>query len=130
MRHHDHSLTPTEWHLMECLWEKSPRTGREAVEYLEENVGWSRSTTLTMLRRMTEKGAIRCGEVEGVKVYEPLIRREDAVLRETDDFLTRVCKGSVSMMMSAITQKQNLSQEEINELYAILRRAEEGKHHD
>lgn len=130
MRHHDHTLTPTEWHLMECLWEKSPRTGREAVEYLEESVGWSRSTTLTMLRRMTEKGAIRCGEEDGVKVYEPLIQKEEAMLHETDDFLSRVYKGSVSMMMSAITQKQDLSRKEIDELYAILRKAEEGKNHD
>lgn len=130
MRHHDHTLTPTEWHLMECLWEKSPRTGREAVEYLEESVGWSRSTTLTMLRRMTEKGAIRCGEEDGVKVYEPLIQKEEAMLHETDDFLSRVYKGSVSMMMSAITQKQDLSRKEIDELYAILRKAEEEKNHD
>ena len=130
MRHHDHTLTPTEWHLMECLWEKSPRTGREAVEYLEESVGWSRSTTLTMLRRMTEKGAIRCGEEDGVKVYEPLIQKEEAMLHETDDFLSRVYKGSISMMMSAITQKQDLSRKEIDELYAILRKAEEGKNHD
>ena len=130
MRYHDHTLTPTEWHLMECLWEKSPRTGREAVEYLEKSVGWSRSTTLTMLRRMTEKGAIRCGEEDGVKVYEPLIQKEEAMLHETDDFLSRVYKGSVSMMMSAITQKQDLSQKEIDELYAILRKAEEGKNHD
>ena len=125
MRHHDHTLTPTEWHLMECLWEKSLRTGREAVEYLEKSVGWSRSTTLTMLRRMTEKGAIRCGEEDGVKVYEPLIQKEEAMVHETDDFLSRVYKGSVSMMMSAITRKQDLSQTEIDELYAILRRAEE-----
>ena len=130
MRLHDHTLTPTEWHLMECLWEKSPRTGREAVEYLEESVGWSRSTTLTMLRRMTEKGAIRCGEEDGVKVYEPLIQKEEAMLHETDDFLSRVYKGSVSMMMSAITQKQDLSRKEIDELYAILRKAEEEKNHD
>ena len=130
MRYHDHTLTPTEWHLMECLWEKSPRTGREAVEYLENSVGWSRSTTLTMLRRMTEKGVIRCGEEDGVKVYEPLIQKEEAMLHETDDFLSRVYKGSVSMMMSAITRKQDLSQKEIDELYAILRKAEEGNHHD
>lgn len=117
-------LTPTEWHLMECLWEKSPRTGREAVEYLEQKVGWSRSTTLTLLRRMTEKGFIHCGEEDGLKVYTPLVPRQDAVVRETDDFLNRVYKGSVSMMMSAITQKQNLSKEEIDELYTILKQAE------
>ncbi len=118
------NLTPTEWHLMECLWEKSPRTGREAVEYLEQKVGWSRSTTLTLLRRMAEKGLIHCGEEDGLKVYTPLVPREDAVLRETDDFLNRVYKGSISMMMSAITQKQDLSKEEIDELYAILKQAE------
>lgn len=122
------SLTPTEWQLMECLWAKSPCTGREATEYLSKHVGWSRSTTLTMLRRMTEKGLIDCTEKSGIKAYSPLIRRDDAVLHETEDFLSRVYHGSVSMMMSAITKKQELSQEEIDELYAILRRAEEAKH--
>lgn len=127
MKQADHCLTPTEWNLMECLWEKSPRTGREATEYMEQSVGWSRSTTLTMLRRMTEKGIISCAEEDGVKVYEPNLRREDAAQRETGNFLNRVYKGSVSMMMSAITQKQELTKEEIDELYAILRQAEKGR---
>ena len=127
MKQHDVSLTPTEWNLMECLWEDSPRTGRQATEYMEQSMGWSRSTTLTLLRRMTEKGLIRCFEVDGMKVYEPLIRREDAAQQETGSFLNRVYKGSVSLMVSAITQKQQLSREEIDELYAILRQAEEGK---
>lgn len=127
MKQRDVSLTPTEWNLMECLWEDSPRTGRQATEYMEQSMGWSRSTTLTLLRRMTEKGLIRCFEVDGMKVYEPLIRREDAAQQETGSFLNRVYKGSVSLMVSAITQKQQLSREEIDELYAILRQAEEGK---
>lgn len=123
----EHALTPTEWHLMECLWERSPRTGREAVEHMAKAVGWSRSTTLTMLRRMTDKGLIRCGEQEGVKVYTPLLRREDAVAQEAEDFLGRVFHGSLSLMMSAMTQKQRLTQDEIDELYSIL---EEAKSHD
>ena len=60
------SLTPTEWHLMECLWADAPRTGREAVDYMKQSVGWSRSTTLTMLRRMTEKKMIACQEIDGI----------------------------------------------------------------
>ena len=121
------SLTNTEWNLMECLWDTSPRTGREATDYLQERVGWTRSTTLTMLRRMTEKGLIRCEDKDGMKVYSPLIKREDAVVKETDDFINRVYKGSVSLMMSAITKKQELTKEEIEALYAILREAGEGK---
>ena len=130
MEHRENLLTAAEWHLMECLWEKSPRTGREATEYLEQHAGWSRSTTLTMLRRMTEKGLIACGEEGGVKTYAPLLAREDAALRTTEDFLHRVYHGSVSLMMSAITQKQELSRQEIDELYAILRQAEKGAKDD
>ena len=118
------TLTPTEWNLMECLWDHAPRTGREAVEYLEEKMGWSRSTPLTLLRRMTEKGLIRCEEAGGVKTYSPLLPREEAALRETDSFLGRVYKGSVSMMVSAMTEKKALSREEIDALYAILKEAE------
>lgn len=118
------NLTGAEWNLMECLWDASPRSGREASEYLQERVGWKRSTTLTMLRRMAQKGLIRCEEKDGMNVYHPLIKREDAVIKETDDFLNRVYNGSVSMMVSAVTKRQELTKEEIEELYAILRDAE------
>ena len=121
------SLTSAEWNLMECLWESSPRTGREATEYLTDRVGWSRSTTLTMLRRMTEKGIIKSGKKDGIIAYSPLIRRKDATIQETHNFLNRVYKGSVSMMVNTIAERQSLTKEEIDELYEILRRAEEEK---
>jgi len=58
-------------------------------------------------------------------VFRPLISREDAALQETEDFLERVYKGSVSMMLSAMTKKQALSKEEINELYDMLKGLED-----
>ena len=130
MRREKSGLTPTEWKLMECLWEKPFQSGREATEYLEEKIGWSRSTTLTMLRRMTEKGLICCEEQDGIKMYSPVLLRKDAVLHETHEFIERVYKGSISLMMNAITEKQALSREEIDELYAILRKAEEAEEND
>lgn len=126
MRNRNCLLTATEWALMECLWEKSPRTGREATAYLEEHAGWSRSTTLTMLRRMTEKGLIVCSEEGGLNTYSPLLQRQDAAERTTEDLLHRVYHGSVKAMMSAVAQKQELSRQEIDELYDILRQAEKG----
>jgi BlaI family penicillinase repressor len=121
-------LTQPEWYLMEPLWKHHRQTGREAVEYLKESVGWSRSTSLTMLRRMTEKGYVRCVEENGLFVYYPLIRREEAALQETESFLNRVYNGSVSTFMSAFTKKQKLSKTEIDELYSIIRQAEEELH--
>ncbi len=119
-------LAPAEWNIMECLWERAPQTGRELTERLEKSVGWSRSTTLTLLRRMVAKGVVSC-DTEGVKnTYSPAVRREDAALAETETFLDRVYQGSLSMMVSAMTQKKAVSKEELDELYALLRQMEEG----
>ncbi|MGI6031777.1 MAG: BlaI/MecI/CopY family transcriptional regulator [Eubacteriales bacterium] len=123
-------LTPAEWNVMECLWAHAPRTGREAVEDLAQRAGWSRSTTLTMLRRMTQKGLLRCEEIQGCNAYFPLISREEAVQQETKDFLSRVYQGSISLMMSSMVQKQALSKEEMDQLYNILQQAEEANQHD
>ncbi|MEM5767233.1 MAG: BlaI/MecI/CopY family transcriptional regulator [Bacillota bacterium] len=124
------NLTPAEWSVMECLWENSPRTGREATQWLEERMGWNRSTTLTLLRRMEAKGAVTSDTKGGMKSFRPLVGREDAALRETEDFLGRVYHGSLSLMVSALTKKQALSQAEVNELYAMLQQLEEGKKGD
>ena len=114
------NLTDIEWNVMELLWEKGQVTGREATEHMEAELDWSRSTTLTHLRRMEAKGAVGSRTVDGLKTFEPLVKREDAVLQETTDFLGRIYKGSLSLMVSQLTQKQALPQEEIEELYAIL----------
>lgn len=128
---HEHTaLTPAEWHVMEFLWQHAPCTGREATQYLSRQVGWSRSTILTMLRRMSEKGLIACQESDGNNTFSPLLRQEDATIQETQNFLDRVYHGSISMMLNAFTKKQPLSDQEIAQLYAILDQAKEEGTHD
>ena len=123
------TLTEAEWEVMECLWEKSPRTGRETVAWLDQKMGWTRSTVLTMLRRLEAKGAV-AGDTEGeLKTFRPLIAREDVAVRETENLLDRAYKGSLSLLVSSLTKKQSLPQNEIDELYAILREME-GKKDD
>lgn len=123
------ALTEAEWSVMECLWEKSPRTGRETVAWLEQKMGWTRSTTLTMLRRLETKGAV-AGDANGEpKTFRPLIAREEVAVRETENLLDRAYKGSLSLLVSSLTKKQSLPQKEIDELYAILKEME-GKRND
>ena len=123
------SLTEAEWAVMECLWEKSPRTGRETVAWLDRKMGWTRSTTLTLLRRLETKGAV-AGDTKGeLKTFRPLIAREDVAAHETESLLDRVYKGSLSLLVSSLTKKQSLPRKEIDELYAILREME-GKNND
>ena len=123
------SLTQAECNVMECLWEAGPLTGREVTRRLERSCGWSRSTTLTLLSRLEHKGTLESipGE-KGPKVFSPLLGREDAALQETKDFLDRVYQGSLSLMVSTLTQKQTLSQEELDELYELLKGLEAERH--
>ena len=114
------NLTGAEWNVMDCLWERSPQSSMELVDALGKRVGWSKSTTLTMLKRMTEKNLTACDDSRKQRMYAPLVDRDAAVKKETESFLKRVYKGSVGLMVSAMTQKQELSEEEITELYEIL----------
>ena len=120
-------LSVGEWNVMESLWGGSPKIGSQIVQDLKESVGWNRSTTLTMLRRMTEKGLIACEENEGIKSYRPLLDREVAARRESENFLKRVYHGNVNWLISSFVEKQKLSREEIAELYDILKKAEESQ---
>lgn len=123
------SLTQAEWSVMECLWETGSLTGREVVQHMEQDCGWSRSTTLTLLSRLENKGALESVPAEkGPKVFSPILKREDAALGETKDFLDRVYQGSLSLMVSALTKKQALSRDELDELYALLKGLEENSH--
>jgi len=124
------NLTAAEWSVMECLWERAPQTGREVTAALTAREGWNRSTTLTLLSRLEAKGAVKAQSGGAKKTFSPALRREDAALHETEDFLTRVYKGSVSMMVSALTKKQALSKTEIEELYAMLEDMKGGEHND
>lgn len=119
------SLTDAEWSVMECLWEKSPRTGRETVDWLNKRMGWTRSTSLTLLRRLEEKGAVVGDTQNGLKAFRPLITKEDVAVQETENLLDRAYKGSLSLLVSSLAKKQTLPQEEIDELYAILQKMEE-----
>ena len=119
------TLTHSEWNVLDCLWDRSPMTVMELVAALRERVGWAKSTTITTLRRMEDKGLVRA-EVRGrTRHYFPAVDRARAVRRETRSFLDRVYRGSVGLMVSAMAQDQALTREEIDALYEILRRAEQ-----
>ena len=117
------NLTNSEWYVLDCLWEKSPMTVMELVGALGGRLGWAKSTTITTLRRMEEKGLVRCETVGKGKSYTPAVEQEQAEIQETRSFLNRVYRGSVGLMMSAMVESRGLSEDDIAELSAILEKA-------
>ncbi len=121
----DVKLNPSEWNVLNCLWERSPRTVMQIVGELERTVGWARSTTITTLHRMEAKGLVRCEQAGRGTAYVPLVERDRAALTETHSFLDRVYQGSVGLMMSAMAKQEGLTREQIAQLRAILDEAEQ-----
>ena len=119
-------LGQSEWIIMEKLWEQQPRTIMQLFHALEVEPGWSKSTVNTLLGRMVDKGIIYYEDGGKARQYYPKIKREEAALAETESLLSRVYKGSVSMMMSTLVKKRDFTREEIQELYDILEGLEGG----
>lgn len=117
------NVSPSEWHIMELLWE-SPRTLMELVNILSERQGWAKSTVTTMVRRMDIKGLITYESQGRTKTFKPAVSREEAALRETNSLLRKAYNGSLGLMVSAMVRRNELSQADIEELYAILKEAE------
>ena len=121
-------LTGTEWAVLDCLWEKSPQTMTQLARALSAQEGWAKGTTTTVLKRMTDKGLLACTQEGRARQYAPAVDRRAAVVGETRSFLRRVGKGSVELLMSAAAQPEELSREELDALYGILKGLEESRH--
>ena len=117
-------LNQSEWHVMECLWEK-PHTLMELVAALGASVGWSKSTVATVIRRMEEKGIVDYEERGRTKTFYPALIREAVTTRETRNLLQRAYHGSIGLLVSAMAQADGLTKADIDEIYAILKKAEE-----
>ena len=119
------SLTQNEWLVLEVLW-RAPSTLMELVHELgQEPPGWAKSTTSTMVRRMEAKGLIRHETQGKAKVFSPAVSREQAALAETRSLLDKAFDGSVGLLVNTLIRDESISRDELDELYALLRQAEE-----
>lgn len=120
-------LSNSEWNIMENLWESSPKTATQLIKAMEEKTGWAKSTTKTVLKRMEQKGYIAYHEGEKAREYYPVLQREEVVESETSSFLNRIYHGSLGLLVNTLVKKQDISEEEMEELYKIIQEARESK---
>ncbi len=118
------SISPNEWRIMELLWQ-SPLTLMELVRQLGQSEGWAKSTVTTMVRRMESKGLISYEEAGRTKTFRAAVEKEEVVATETNSLLRRAYDGSIGLLVSAMARRNDLTRSDIDELYAILQKAEE-----
>ena len=109
-------VTEAEWKIMECLWDHAPQTMGEITSTLEPATGWTRQTVITLLKRMTVKGAVSMDDSERAKKYTPLITREDACIEEAHKLLNQLFRGSASLLVNLLVNSGDLSAEDLREI--------------
>lgn len=118
------NISNSEWLIMEYLWDKAPLTVTQIAKAMEEETGWAKSTTKTLISRMENKGYLRYREGDKAREYYPVIERWEVALSETEDFLSRVFNGSLGLMVNTWVDQNSLSKKEIKELRSILDKIE------
>ena len=119
------SLSNAEWRIMDFLWDKSPATIADMVHYFDGITNWDRHGVIMMLKRMEAKGAVRWQVIGRAKHYYPMIEREQSCVQETKDFLERVYKGSLGLMLTTMVKQEKIEKKELEELRRILNEGEQ-----
>lgn len=105
----------------DIIWASEPVPSRELVKLAKEELGWTKSTTYTVLRRLCERSLF---QNEGGLVTA-LIGREEFYHRRSEQLLSDGFAGSVPSFLAAFTKRKALSAAEIEEIRRMIDEYEE-----
>ena len=115
----------SELRFCEILWEHQPVKSSELVRLCAEKLGWKKSTTYTVIRRLTERGVVKTEDA----VVTALVSRDQVQRAESRAFVERNFSGSLPGFLNAFVGGRGLSAEEADELRRMIADLEE-KNHD
>lgn len=106
----------SEYRFCEILWDNEPVSSSELVRLCNEKLEWKKSTTYTVIKRLTERGVIRSEDAIVTSIYS----REEIQAAESTEVVERTFAGSLPSFIAAFTKNKQLSREEIAEIQAII----------
>lgn len=115
----DIQITDAELEIMKVLWSEGTSLISSDIRS-KLNKNWERTTVLTLLSRLSDKGAISIEKGNRSYRYKSLISKEEYGLNKTRSILDNLYNGSIKGMMAALCDSQGLTEQEIRELQEIL----------
>ncbi len=112
----------SEYRFCLILWEHEPVTAVELVKLCQDQLGWKRTTTYTVIKRLTERGVLKN---EDGKVTA-LVSKEDAQTREINELVEEKFQGSLPAFIAAFTKRQDISAKELDEVQRMIDRIRKG----
>ena len=114
-------ISDSEKHIMDILWQDSPKTANTIVDAIDPTLQWQDKTVKTLINRLLKKDAIGYEKAGREYRYYPILLQDEFIAIETDNFLHKVFDGNVSHLIAAFAQKEKLTEQEISDLKAIVR---------
>lgn len=118
-------ISDAEWKIMNVLWDEQPRTMIQITKELAEDTGWTKHTVMTYLKRLEKKELVHYEEGAKAKLYYANVERQTAVVEEKKNFLDKVFRGNVGLMMSSLLEQDDIPPEEIDMLIELLEKKRE-----
>ncbi len=106
----------SEYRFCEILWENEPVTSSELVRLCSERLEWKKSTTYTVIRRLSERGVLKS---EGT-VVTSLVSKEEVQSAESAEVVERTFSGSLPSFIAAFARRKTLSRQEVDEIQRII----------
>ncbi len=112
----DIALTNADARLLDLVWDFGPVASPELCRLAEEKLGWKRTTTYTVIKRLCEKGCLKSENA----VVCALVEREEAGRAEGMQVLARSFKGSLPAFLAAFLAGGSISDEDAEKIEALI----------
>lgn len=106
----------SEYRFCSILWDHEPINSTQLVALCREQLGWSKATTYTVIRRLAERGIVRNENA----TVTALVSREQAQIAQINELLQSRFDGSLPAFVAAFSKRQQLSDEKIAEILRII----------
>lgn len=106
----------SEYRFCLILWENEPIRSAELAKLCKERLGWSVTTTYTVIKRLSDRGVVKNEKT----IVSSLISKEQAQVNELEEMLEKKFEGSLPAFIAAFGRRQALSEEEIRQIEKII----------
>ena len=112
----EYTLGVVESKFADIVWENAPLTTAELVKLCEEELGWKRTTTYTVLKKFEKRGLFE--NQKGTVVV--LISKEEFYGRQSEEYVEKSFGGSLPGFLTAFTSRKKLNKKEIEEIQKLI----------
>ena len=111
----------SEYRFCLILWDHEPVNSTRLVQLAKEGLGWSKATTYTVIRRLSERGVVKNENA----VVTALVSKEEAQKARLEEMMEETFEGSFPAFIAAFSKSKKLSRSEVDQLKALIDSYEE-----